>query len=97
MSKIMWLYSSGCYFINEVKHYPLFAFSIHQKPIGSSSVTEFHISSAFDETKMIFHLLNIQNQICYCFFAKQAVRQSVQWDCPRVGISCALATLKKTC
>jgi hypothetical protein len=52
--------SSGCYFINEVKHYPLFAFSIHQKPIGSSSVTEFHISSAFDETKMIFHLLNIQ-------------------------------------
>jgi hypothetical protein len=35
-------------------------FSIHQKPIGSSSVTEVHISSAFDEKKMIFHLLNIQ-------------------------------------
>jgi hypothetical protein len=33
---------------------------IHQRPIESSSVTAFHISSAFDETKMIFHLLNIQ-------------------------------------
>jgi hypothetical protein len=43
-----------------MKHYLLFAFSIHQKPIGSSSVTEVHISSAFDEKKMIFHLLNIQ-------------------------------------
>jgi hypothetical protein len=27
----------------------MFAFSIHQKPIGSSSVAEVHISSAFDE------------------------------------------------
>jgi hypothetical protein len=46
--------------IHCMKHYLLFAFSIHQKPIGSSSVTEVHISSAFDEKKMIFHLLNIQ-------------------------------------
>jgi hypothetical protein len=45
-----------------MKHYLLFAFSIHQKPIGSSSVTEVHISSAFDENKMIFHLLNIQKE-----------------------------------
>ena len=43
-----------------MKHYLLFAFSIHQQPIGSSSVTEVHISSAFDEKKMMFHLLNIQ-------------------------------------
>jgi hypothetical protein len=43
-----------------MKHYLLFAFSIHQKPNGIWSVTEVHISSAFDEKKMIFHLLNIQ-------------------------------------
>ena len=55
--KLEWLtiYNRHC-----MKHYLLFAFSIHQKPIGSSSVTEVHISSAFDEKKMIFHLLNIQ-------------------------------------
>jgi hypothetical protein len=43
-----------------MKNYLLFAFSSHQKPIGTSSVTEVHISSAFDEKKIIFHLLNIQ-------------------------------------
>jgi hypothetical protein len=51
---------SRSYSLHCMKHYLLFAFSIHQKPIGSSSVTEVHISSAFDEKKMIFHLLNIQ-------------------------------------
>jgi hypothetical protein len=45
-----------------MKFYPLFAFLIHHKPIGSSSVTEIHISSAFEEKNMIFHLLNIQKE-----------------------------------
>jgi len=45
-----------------MKHHLLFTFSIDQKLIGSLSVTQAHISSAFDEKKMIFHLLNIQKE-----------------------------------
>jgi hypothetical protein len=59
-----------------MKHYLLFAFSIPQKPIGSSSVTEVHISSAFDEKKMIFHLLNKNEDyltVNFCISSKMEV------------------------